>query len=129
MPRTTVQTTDRSMDVLDKGYSSVSEMVRDLSDPDFADEFDKFQSDRKLANCLTVIRCAKEVDQADLANRMGCSQSKVSRMEASADVDLNFGDVLKYAIALKQSVHIEFSPSRKTEADHPAARPDSDREG
>lgn len=92
-------------------------MVRNLAEPGFADEFDQYQSVRTLTNCLTVIRCSNEVGQADLAGRMGCSQSKVSKMESSVDADLNYGDIINYVLALKQSVHIVFSPKRRKGSD------------
>jgi transcriptional regulator with XRE-family HTH domain len=110
--------TDRPMKVVGRKYASVSDLVRDTSDVEFADDFDKYQADRQLVNCLTVIRCTNELSQAKLAERMGCFQSKISKMESSVDADLNFGDVIKYAMGLKQGVHITFSPLRKNGADH-----------
>ena len=98
-------------------YASVSELVRDTAEPEFADEFDQYQDDRKLVNVLTVLRCAHEVSQVELAKRMDCVQSKLSKMESSVDADLNFGDIIKYASALKQSVFIAFSPARKSRVD------------
>ena len=110
---------DRLMRVVGKKYASVSELVRDTSDSEIADEFDQYQADRKLVNCLTVMRCAHHgVSQMELAERMGCNQSKVSKMETSADVDLNFGDVISYARSLKQSIRMTFSPERNNRADH-----------
>jgi hypothetical protein len=49
---------------------------------------------------------------------MGCAQSKVSKMESSTDPELNFGDLIRFALALKQAVFIAFSPARKNGADH-----------
>ncbi len=106
------------MKVVGKKYASVSELVRDISDTEVADDFDKYQGDRRLVNCLTIIRCSNEVSQAELANRMGCAQSKISKIESSTDADLNFGDVASYALAINQSIQIMFSPSRKNGADH-----------
>ena len=76
------------MKVVGKKYASVSELVRDISDTEVADDFDKYQGDRRLVNCLTIIRCSNEVSQAELANRMGCAsqrypRSRVRRMRIS----------------------------------------------
>ncbi len=106
------------MKVTGKSYASVSEIVRDTSDAETADHFDKYQSDRRVMNCLVVMRCAKGVSQVDLAARMGCGQSKVSKMESSADFDLSFGDIVKYASALGQSVRIAISRRRSKSAEH-----------
>ena len=107
-----------TMKVTGRSYASVSDVVRDMSDAETADNFDKYQSERRLVNGLVVVRCAKDVSQAELAAKMGCGQSKVSKMESSADFDLSFGDIVKYASALKQSVHIAFSPVRTKGSDH-----------
>lgn len=115
---TTKKVKDRPMKVVGKKYPGVSELVRDTCEPEFADEFDTYQAERGLVNSLTVVRCANGVSQAELAGRMRCGQPKVSRMESSVDADLNFGDITSYAFALKQSVHITFSPARKNGVDH-----------
>ena len=106
-----------TMKVVGKSYTSVSEMVRDMSDAKFADDFDTYLAGRRLINSLVVLRCANDVSQADLAAKMGCGQPKVSKMESSADADLNFGDIVSYAGALKQTVHIVLSPSPTTGPD------------
>jgi len=85
---------DRPMRVVGKKYASVSALVRDTAEAEVANKFDKYQADRRLINCLTVIRCANEVTQVELAKRMDCAQSKVSKMESSTDADLNFGDII-----------------------------------
>jgi uncharacterized protein with PIN domain len=108
---------DRPMRVVGKKYASVSALVRDTAEAEVANQFDKYQTDRRLINCLTVVRCANEVTQVELAKRMDCAQSKVSKMESSTDADLNFGDIISYARALKQSVSITFAPARKHGAD------------
>jgi transcriptional regulator with XRE-family HTH domain len=113
----TKKATDRAMKVVGEKITSVSELVRDASDPEFAEAFKKYQAERRLVNCLTVTRCAKGVSQAELAARMGCGQSKVSKMESSTDADLNFGDIASYAFALKQSVFIAFSQDKLNGAD------------
>lgn len=108
---------DEPLKLLGKRYSSVSELVRDSSDAETADSFDKHQSDRRLVRSLIVMRCFKEVSQVDLAKRMKCAQSKVSKIESSVDADLNFGDVVRYSNALGQAVSLRISPAGKSGAD------------
>lgn len=55
---------------------------------------------RTLARGLMLARMKHNLTQKELAARMGCSESKVCRMEAAADADLNFGDILAYANAV-----------------------------
>ena len=99
-------------------YGSVSEMVRDLSEPDFADDFDRYRSERQLVNALSIVRCLKGLSQADIATRMDCAQSKVSRIESSPDAEMSFGDFLGYAMALDRSIHLEILPMARNGADH-----------
>jgi hypothetical protein len=106
------------MKVAGKAYASVSELVHDSGNSEFAAEFEAYQSERRLVNCLTTIRCVNEIGQVELSERMGCTQSKVSRMETSRDADLNFGDIVAYARGLKQTVHLMFSPESMNAVDH-----------
>jgi transcriptional regulator with XRE-family HTH domain len=105
------------MKVEREAYSSVSEMVRDLTDPEFADDFDRHLAERQLIKMLTVLRCRKGLTQADLAQKMGCGQAKISKMEGSADFDLNFGDIVKYVRSLGGSMHLALLPVEATGAD------------
>jgi hypothetical protein len=101
-----------------KSYSSVSEMVHRSLDADSAAAFDAHVAARGLINSLVVLRGIKGVNQAELASRMKCSQPKVSKVEASADADLCFGDVVSYASALDMSMHIALTPANANGADH-----------
>src|SRR5271157_3734252 len=113
----TSKTKSRVMKVVGQKYASVSDLVRDMSEPDFSEEFDKYQADRRLVNCLKVIRTSHGLSQAELAKRMGCAQSKVSKLESSIDADVNFGDVICYALALGRSVFMFVNPAKASGTD------------
>lgn len=84
-----------------KTYGSVSDMVRDVADdPAFADDFDKHVAERQLVSRLFALRCAKGLSQKDVAVKMGCTQGRISKLEASRDEDLKLGDIRAYAQAL-----------------------------
>jgi transcriptional regulator with XRE-family HTH domain len=84
-----------------KGYKSVAELVRDVGgDPAFADDFEKHIAERKLVKRLVALRCARGLSQKDIAAKMGCTQGRISKLEASRDEDLRFGDIRGYAKAL-----------------------------
>jgi predicted XRE-type DNA-binding protein len=108
---------DKPLKFTGKAYTGVTEMIRD-TDPELAEEFESYLSQRKLVECLNVLRCTKGVSQAEIAERMGCGQSKVSKIEAAVDLDLNFGDIVHYTHALQQVMHITFMPARTTSVDH-----------
>jgi transcriptional regulator with XRE-family HTH domain len=120
MSKTTTKTGTKSkpMKVVGRKYATVADLVRDTSEADFADEFDKHQSERNLIRALTVLRCVKGLSQAELAERMNCGQPKISKLESSTDADLNLGDTLSYASAMQQTVRISLTPDRATGVDH-----------
>lgn len=79
-----------------KSYSSVEEMVRDLSadDPEFVAMFEEHVRQRQLVKSLTVIRAVAGMSQAELAAKLGCSQSKVSKLESGTDAGVTFGELV-----------------------------------
>jgi transcriptional regulator with XRE-family HTH domain len=92
-------------------YRSVPQMVQGLSeDRAFADEFAKRLSGRQLIKALTVLRTSVGLSQQDLAAKLGCTQSKVSKMERSADAELRFGDLLAYAGAVGYEMRLFLVP-------------------
>jgi len=54
----------------------------------------------RFVRMLIGLRVAKKLTQRQLAPKMGVSPSKVCRMEALRDDQLNWGDVVKYTNAL-----------------------------
>jgi transcriptional regulator with XRE-family HTH domain len=84
-----------------KRYSSVPEMVRDLSeDRAFAEEVEKKIRERNLVDFLMALRTSAGLSQKDIANKMGCTQSRISKLENGKDDDLRIGDFHAYADAL-----------------------------
>ena len=66
---------------------------------------------RRLVKMLTAERVRHNLSQKEIAAKMGCSESKISRMESSNDVDLNFGDILAYARAAGINMSVLFDDS------------------
>lgn len=105
------------MQVIGEAYDSVAELVRETAGPRFAKAFAKHQAERMMVNSMTTMRCLKHVSQVDLAKRMGCAQSKVSKIESSVDADLSFDDIVRYAVSLGYSVNLSLSPHKKRGVD------------
>jgi predicted XRE-type DNA-binding protein len=106
----TVDERVKNLKLLPKVYTSVSEMIRDLSGDEFADDFDARQAERRLVRSLTLARVGKDVSQTELAALMGCGQGKVSKMERSRDADLGLGDIVAYAKAIGMEVRLALRP-------------------
>src|SRR4051812_28433910 len=82
-------------------HRSVPDMVRNLSeDRAFAEEFAKRLSGRQLIEALTVLRSCAGLSQQELAEKLGCTQSKVSKLESSNDADIRFGDLVDFTGAV-----------------------------
>lgn len=78
------------------------------SDPGAATRVETHQTETRFVRVLIAMRVEKKLSQKELAEKMGCSPSKVCRMEASADKSLNLGDVMLYAKALGVNMSVLF---------------------
>ena len=79
--------TNRSVDEMLRGhgYRRVADAVRQLS------------AKTKLIDQLIVARVAAGLTQAQMATKLRCSQSRISKIEDSQDADLSLGDIQAYA--------------------------------
>jgi transcriptional regulator with XRE-family HTH domain len=110
-----------------KGYSnvakgshqSVTEMVRDLlaDDPEFVKQFENRIAERELIKALMIARSRAGLTQEQLAEKMGCGQSKLSKLESGIDSDMRLGDILAYLKASGCRLKLSILP------DEPDSRP------
>lgn len=92
-------------------HNSVSEMVRSVSEnPTFADKFADRLERRQLVKLLAVLRARACLSQSELAEKLGCTQSKISKLESSDDADVGFGDLLAYTGAVEHEMRIFLVP-------------------
>lgn len=97
-----------------KTSRNVVEMARDVGvDPAFADDLRRHVAERRLVRHLFALRCARGLSQREVAERMGCTQGRISKLEASRDDDLSLGDVRAYgeALGLTAILGLEGGPS------------------
>jgi transcriptional regulator with XRE-family HTH domain len=98
-----------------KRYSDVRGMVRGLSEePGFAEAFEKRLSERKLVRTLFALRNAKGFSQKDVADKLRCTQSRISKLEQGTDNDLRLGDLVAYADAIGLDVRIGLAKKGRT---------------
>src|SRR6185369_3308361 len=99
-------------------YPSVADMVRGLSnDKAFAEDVVKEIEARNILRQLMALRAAQGLSQEDIAEKIKCTQSRVSKLESANDIDLRIGDLQEYADALGYQVEITL--------DHKVTRPSS----
>jgi transcriptional regulator with XRE-family HTH domain len=92
-----------------KQYSSVSEVVKNLTDDKkFQDDFIRQIADKSLSKTLFVMRCSKGITQAEIASKLNCTQSRVSKLENSALDAIKVSDLVAYAQALGLNMAISF---------------------
>jgi transcriptional regulator with XRE-family HTH domain len=87
-------------------YYSVRDMLRGTLDPEDAADTIAYLDARLLVNKLVLLRITQGMTQAEVAERMGCQQAKVSKMERSEDANLGLGDVVAFAKALGKGVKL-----------------------
>lgn len=91
-------------------HNSVAEMVRNLTDDESAaKEFESQLERRKLVHFLFALRSSAGLSQKEIAERMGCSQSRISKLENGEDDDLRLGDLRAYVKALGSDVTFLFA--------------------
>ena len=96
-----------------KRYQSVSEVVKDLTDKKFSLDLDKEIADHSIAKALFALRNARGVTQAKIADQIGCTQGRISKLESSSNGDMKVSDLIAYADALGLQFNINFHRNLK----------------
>jgi hypothetical protein len=78
-------------------YRSVDEMLRGHGYRRVAEAVRQLSVKTKLIDQLIVARVAAGLTQSQMAAKLRCSQSRISKIEDSHDVDLSLGDIQAYA--------------------------------
>lgn len=64
--------------------------------PEFVSDLEERLKARQLVKMLVVLRARANLSQLELAKRIGCGQSRISKLENGVDSDVSFGDVWGY---------------------------------
>jgi transcriptional regulator with XRE-family HTH domain len=82
-------------------------MMKDITQDDpYADELNEHLSRRTIIRKLLALRGAKGLSQGDIAAKLGCTQSRISKLESGTDADLSLRDFEGYAAALGFNIKI-----------------------
>ena len=76
-----------------------------MNDPEYREEFEKLQLQRKIAELITTKRKEKHLSQAELAERIDSKQAVISRIE-SGNVSIGLKMLQRIANALGTKVDI-----------------------
>jgi len=103
---------------MSKKHTTTAMLAASLTgDPEAAARVAAHQAETRFVRTLIDMRIEKKLSQRDLAKKMGVGPSKVCRMEACCDKDLNLGDVFLYAKALGVTMSVMFDDPALPAAD------------
>ena len=88
-------------------YRSVDEMLRGHGYRRVAEAVRQLSVKTKLIDQLIVARVAAGLTQSQMAAKLRCSQSRISKIEDSHDVDLSLGDIQAYARVVGLKLQLE----------------------
>ena len=92
-----------------KRHKSVPDLVRNLTDDkEFQEALQEELAKGALAKALFTLRCREGVTQKEMAERLNCTQSRISKIEHSDVGKLRVGDLIAYARALNLQLSIGF---------------------
>lgn len=89
-----------------KPITSVVDLIEDIADDDFVEELETVLNERQILKSLMGKRIAKGVSQGDIAERLGCSQSRISKLERGVDADLKLEELAAYGAAIERDFEI-----------------------
>jgi len=102
----------------DTTYQNVADMVRDLTgDTELVEATEHALKRQHIIRQLMAARASKDLSQADVGEKVGCSQSRISKLEGSSDDDLKYGELRKYADAVGCELRVGLHPKDLTPAD------------
>lgn len=94
---------------MEKKYNKVSDLIKDISESEKVKEGTiKEIESTSLSKFLFFLRCEHKLTQGELAEKIGCSQSRVSKIESSYDADLTVKDFLDYGKALNLRLEVGY---------------------
>jgi transcriptional regulator with XRE-family HTH domain len=91
--------------------TEIVDLVKKLipEERDFADNLRKQIDRRKLVTQLADLRNLMGISQSDVAEQLGCTQSKVSKLENGYDDNVTLHDLVAYAKLFDSDLTILFS--------------------
>lgn len=93
-----------------KQYDNVSDLIGDLiEDGALANQIRQEIGEQRLSTALFTMRNHQGMTQTDVAEKIGCSQSAVSKLEHATEDQITVGDLVRYSSALGLNLSIQFT--------------------
>ncbi len=92
-----------------KQFKNVADLITGLSeDENFKKDALKHISENGLGKFLTFLRCEHRLTQKEMADKLGCTQGRISKIESAKDDSLSIKDFIDYGNALGLELEIGF---------------------
>lgn len=99
-------------------YKSVTELLRDTTDDaELIEGVDRTIKESQLIKHLVANRVRIGYSQKDVADRMNCTQSRISKLESGRDDDLRLGDLEQYLKSLNLQLRLIITPHSQKAVD------------
>ena len=99
-------------------YTKTTDLFNDLTDDkSLVDELTEQIRRRSLMKHLVAHRVGSNLSQDDVAKKMDCTQSRISKLEATDDEDLRLGDIEQYLDALGLSLTMTIAKKHSNAVD------------
>jgi transcriptional regulator with XRE-family HTH domain len=95
---------------LNKRYRTTSEMLEDIGASQESIDSVKEVEKQVAVPLLAGLRVSKGLTQKELAQAIGCSQGRISKLETACDEEVRLQDFIDYTRATKQGVWITIGP-------------------
>lgn len=92
-----------------KTYSNITDLINDLdADKRFKEKTIKYIENHSFSKYLSYLRCASNLTQEQLAKKIKCSQSRISKIESSPNDKTTIKDLADYGMALNKRMLIRY---------------------
>lgn len=92
-----------------KQFKNVADLITGLSeDENFKKNAVKQISENGLGKFLAFLRCEHRLTQGELAEKIGCTQGRISKIESAKDENLSIKDFIDYGNALGLELEMGF---------------------
>ena len=98
---------------MSKKFNRVADVLKSMDLPEEQKEEQiAYINARRLSLLLTVMRSQQGMNQQQAADKCGCTQSRISKIEYKEDRKLTIGELLDYSDALELDLSVMFLPKK-----------------
>lgn len=81
-------------------YKTAAEMATSILGEDAGNKVSERSAGRQILTALVSIRLGKGMTQKEVADRIGCAASTISKLEAGTDAELRWSEIGEYSRAI-----------------------------